>query len=80
MPHKLNLKKILIGIFLLALPMACDTGGDNTLSLEIGSADNKPAIFDAVALIPLNLLEISLFDDTALSLDFDGDQMCIIVP
>jgi len=66
-------------LFLCIVPDVTEDG-DITLSLEIGSADNKPAIFDAVALIPLNLLEISLFDDTALSLDFDGDQMCIIVP
>ncbi|MCZ6527997.1 MAG: hypothetical protein O6702_04620 [Candidatus Dadabacteria bacterium] len=66
-------------LFLCIVPNVTEAG-DITISLEISSADNKPAIFDAVGFVPVNLLEISLFNDTALSLDFDGDQMCIIVP
>ncbi|MCK5708969.1 MAG: hypothetical protein KAI07_00400, partial [Deltaproteobacteria bacterium] len=43
-------------LFLCIVPNVTEAG-DITLSLEIGSADNKPAIFDAVALIPVNRLE-----------------------
>jgi len=39
--HKLNLKKILIGIFLMTLPMACGGGGDNNGD---GGNNNDPFV------------------------------------